>query len=364
MEIFQECSSFYTCYGILKTADYLEGTFRRKRDGLGKEGKDMSTREKLLLLLDERRGQFVSGEEVAAKLSVSRGAIWKAVKSLQAEGYIIRAVTRKGYCLLGNTDVLSPLGIRQYLTGDAAALPVEVYSSVISTNRVVKERLVQGATGEFAVLAEQQTEGCGRKGRTFFSPARSGLYMSVLLRPEVSIQDSVLITAAAAVAVAETLEEVSGTVTRIKWVNDIFQRGKKVAGILTEAGMSLETRGLEYAVLGIGVNVFEPEGGFPAELTQAAAVFSREQEAGGLRGKIAAGILNRLVRMCHHFDDRSFLKPYRERSLVLGQNITVLQGEENRAALALELDEHCHLRVRYENGEEAVLSSEEISVRL
>ncbi len=324
----------------------------------------MSTREKLLLLLDEQRGKYVSGEEIAARLSVSRGAIWKAVKTLQAEGYTIHAVTRRGYCLESATDILNPVGVRQYLTGEAAGLPVEVYSSVLSTNRMAKERMMQGLDGEFAVLAEQQEEGRGRKGRQFFSPPRSGLYMSVLLRPEVSIPDSVLITAAAAVAVAETLEEVSGEPAEIKWVNDVFRRGKKIAGILTEAGMSLETRGLEYVVLGIGINVFEPEGGFPADLPQAAAVFSRQQENGGLRCRIAAGILNRLVPMCSHLDDRSFLQRYRERSMVLGQKITVLRGDGNREALALDLDDRCHLKVRYDDGEEAVLSGEEISIRL
>lgn len=324
----------------------------------------MSTKENLLMLLDEARGTFVSGEEIAAKLQVSRGAIWKAVKALQTEGYEIQAVTRRGYCLAENTDVLTPLSVTRHLKGAAAKLKVEVYPELPSTNRMAKEQMMQQDIQEVVILSEHQTEGRGRKGRGFFSPPQTGLYMSVLLRPRISIQDATLLTAAAAVAVAETLEQVSGKKTQIKWVNDIFQDGKKVAGILTEAGMSIENSHVEYAILGIGVNVFTPEKGFPPELEQAGAVFSSCEQKGGIRGRIAAEIINRLVPLSQSLQDRSFLEEYRRRSMVLGQKITVLDGHETREAVALGMDDQCHLQVRYENGEEKFLSGGEISIRV
>ena len=324
----------------------------------------MSTKEKLLMLLDEERGEYVSGEEIAAKLNVSRGAIWRAVKTLQAEGYEIKAVTRRGYCLTGNVDILTPLSVSRHLTGAASELSVEVFPQLASTNRTAKEKMLEKDIDQLVILTEQQTEGRGRKGRYFFSPAGTGLYMSVLLKPDVSVQDSALLTAAAAVAVAETLEEISGKDTKIKWVNDIFQDGKKVAGILTEAGMSLENSKVEYAILGIGVNVFRPKDGFPEELMQAGYIFNQCDEKGGIRGKIAAEILNRLVPMFQQIQDRGFLQEYKRRSMVLGKSITVLDGEQKRHAEAIDMDEQCHLKVRYENGKEAYLYGGEISIRV
>ncbi len=323
------------------------------------------TKEKLLMLLDEERGNYVSGEELACKLHMSRSAVWKAIKTLQAEGHHIQAVTRRGYCLTEQSaDILTPLGISKYLNPSASNLQIEVYPELLSTNRTAKEKMLAGTADKFVILSEQQTEGRGHKGRNFFSPAKTGLYMSLLIRPNVSIQDATLLTAAAAVAVAETLESISGKATQIKWVNDIFQQGKKVAGILTEAGMSLESGKVEYAILGIGVNVFPPESGFPPEFTQAGSVFSSAEGKSGVRGKIAAEILNRLLPLCDGLQTHALLDAYKRHSMVLGKDIFVLEAGKTRAARALDIDEQCHLYVRYENGEEALLNNGEVSIRM
>ena len=129
------------------------------------------------------------------------------------------------------------------------------FEELDSTNSYLKEMAAKGAQEGTIIIANRQSAGRGRLGRSFFSPEEKGIYMSILLRPDISLERAVLITSMAAVAVAEAIEQVSGIQTKIKWVNDIFLNKKKVCGILTEAGIDAETGTLEYAVLGIGVNV-------------------------------------------------------------------------------------------------------------
>ena len=222
-----------------------------------------NTKSQVLELLTENSGKFFSGEEIATELGVSRNAVWKAVNSLKFEGYKIEAVKNKGYALSSTTDVISVKGIKKYLKSD---LDIEVYKEVTSTNTMLKERGSQGAKEGQVIIANMQTAGRGRIGRTFHSPSDTGIYMSILLRPTDLIpQDAVKITTLAAVCACEAIENVSGKSAAIKWVNDIFMDGLKVCGILTEAAMSLESGNLDYVVLGIGLNAYEPEGGFPEE---------------------------------------------------------------------------------------------------
>lgn len=324
----------------------------------------MTTKEQLLALLDQNRGKFISGEEIASMLNVSRGAVWKAIKSLQTEGYQIDAVTNKGYCLAENTDLLSEPVLRKYLSERASNLHVEVYKQLSSTNDAVKERVPQGFSDERVILAEYQTRGRGRKNRDFFSPEGTGIYFSLLLHPKISVSDSTLITTAAAVAVAQVIEKFSGELAQIKWVNDVFLRGRKVAGILTEAGISLETGGLDYVIVGIGINIYEPEGGFPESLAHVAtAIFDHREEKRNVRNYLAAEVINQFIDYCDRLPNRAFLEDYRKRSLVIGKDIMVL-GKEDRKARALDIDDACHLKVRYENGEEETLYGGDISIGL
>ena len=319
--------------------------------------------EAVLALLDEARGRYLSGEEMALRLAVSRAAVWKAVRALRDEGYPIAAAPNRGYALAETADVLSAHGIRKYLTGAAAALRVETRDRVSSTNTVLRERAASGGPAGAVLVAGEQTAGRGRMGRGFFSPGGTGLYLSVLLRPDAPPGDAALLSTAAAVAVAEAVEAVSGRGTGIKWVNDVYLDGKKICGILTEAGIDLESGTLDYAVLGIGVNVYAPEGGFPDGLdASAAAVFDAPR--GDLRNRLAAEILNRVTPFCQDLSARRFVSEYRRRSLVLGREIRILSGGESGRAFALSVDDDCRLRVRYPDGREALLSAGEVSVRL
>lgn len=325
----------------------------------------MTVKEHILSLLDGNKGEYISGEEIAAQLSVTRSAVWKAIKSLQTEGYSIQAVTNKGYSLSPHTDILSANAISKYLDTQGQKLRIEVVKTISSTNEAVKTLASNGEAEGKVILAEEQTGGRGRKGREFFSPPGTGIYMSILLRPKLSAAESALLTTSAAVAVALSLESISGKDTQIKWVNDVFMDGKKVCGILTEASMSLENGWLDYAVLGIGINVALPSDGFPNDLTEiATSVFSESNDYGDLRNRLVAQVLNNFMRFYEHLTDRLFLSEYRKRIISLGRPVTVIKDNKQRKATAIDINDDCHLKVRYENGDEEYLSSGEVSIKI
>lgn len=240
----------------------------------------------------------------------------------------------------------------------AIPLSVELLGEVSSTNTLIKERALQGADEGAVIIAESQTAGRGRRGRSFFSPEGSGLYLSLLLRPKVSTEH---ITTAAAAAAALAIEEVSGRAADIKWVNDIWLEGRKVCGILCEAGSSPQGG---FVVAGVGVNVIAPPQGFPEELKDiAGAVFTEQNAPADARLRIAAAFLNHFTRFHVNMDVREYYPQYRKRCFLLGKEINVLRGGEAIPATALDINEHCHLLVRYADGSEEYLSSGEVSIR-
>ena len=319
----------------------------------------MTTKEKLLTLLESRQGTFVSGEEIARTLSVSRAAVWKAMKSLQQEGYQIDATTNRGYRLLAQGDILSAQGVKKYLKQE---LSITVSPAVESTNAVLRSLAELGAPEGTVIIANSQSRGKGRSGRTFYSPGDTGLYLSLLLRPvHASPKQTVMLTAAAAAAMCQAMEAVEGSSPQIKWVNDIFLNGKKICGILSEAAFSLETGAPEYVVIGAGVNVYTPKTGFPPELKDIAGPLWKKEVPDG-KNRLAAAFLDRFLTLYKTADPALFLEDYRRRSLVVGKDVTVLLGEQERNAHALGIDAECRLLVRYESGETAALSYGEVRI--
>ena len=330
----------------------------------GWEVKTLGTKEQLLTLFENSKGVFFSGEEIADKLSVSRTAVWKSVKSLQGEGYPITAVRNRGYCLSVETDILSVQGIRKYLKPVCANLELNVVSTLTSTNTVAREKAMSGCADGYTIIANCQTDGRGRRGRSFYSPADTGVYLSMVLRPpRYSSQQAVKLTTMAAVAACEAIESVSGNDAQIKWVNDIYVGGKKVCGILTEASFGLEDGLLEYAVLGIGINVSPPEGGFPCELEAiAGAVFDEAQSDG--KNRLAAEFLNHFMKYYTASQMDGYVESYRRRSLVIGRQIEVIASGQAKRAVALDVDPDCRLIVKYENGQIDTLFTGEISIKV
>lgn len=324
----------------------------------------MTTKEKLLALLEDSKGTFFSGEEIARTLQVSRAAVWKAVNALREDGYTIDAATNKGYRLSPDSDILSPQGIRRFLKPEYRDLDLTVLPTAPSTNALVREKANQGCPEGCIIIACEQTDGRGRYGRQFFSPVDSGVYLSLLLRPTAySPQQATCLTAAAAAAMCQAMEAVTGQQPGIKWVNDIFLHGKKVCGILTEAAVGLETGTLNYMVLGAGVNLYPPAEGFPEEI-QSIAGSVLEHSCPEAKNRLVGEFLNRFWDFYAHPECRTYLEDYRARSLAIGRNVTVLSAGKAVSAYAYGIDDDFRLLVRYENGDTEALSYGEIRIQL
>ncbi|MEI6100621.1 MAG: biotin--[acetyl-CoA-carboxylase] ligase [Eubacteriales bacterium] len=310
----------------------------------------MSVRESILELLEKNKGRAVSGAELARMLGVSRASVWKAVHLLREAGYPVSGATNKGYTLQQN-DILSAAGVMPFLAG---SWQIAVLDCVDSTNDEMRRRAQRGEPDRSVVAANEQTEGRGRRGKSFYSPADTGLYFSVLLRPKMSLQDASQITCRVAVAVARAIEKCTGALAQIKWVNDIYINGRKVCGILSEAASDLESGGVEFIVVGIGVNVSTRN--FPEELKEIAASVSQDVN----RNELLAEILNQLdVSM-----ERDCMDEYKKRSCVLGKQIEIIYQDRRESALALDIDGEGRLIVRNSYGNLKLICSGEISIRI
>ncbi len=322
----------------------------------------MNLKDEVLRILEENRGRSISGPKMAKELFVTRSAIWKVVKSLEDDGYNIKAISNKGYCLMDDNDIVSAESIRPFLKGDALNFDLDVRQRVDSTNTIAKDMASQGAKEGKVIIASEQSKGRGRMGRTFYSPQETGIYFSIILRPKLNLEDSLLITSTAAVIVAEAMEKVAPVEAKIKWVNDIFINKKKVCGILTEAAIDLENGCLEYAVLGIGININTNI--FPKEISSlAGSLFDKKPNDSPIRSLLLAEILNKMAVCMNSFDNKSYIQKYRERSFLIGKDILVIKGKEKTPALAIDIDHKARLVVEYEDKSQETLSSGEVSIR-
>lgn len=316
----------------------------------------MSLRSEIALILEKNRGSAVSGQELADSLGVTRAAVCKAVKQLRDEGYCISAATNKGYILEENSDVLSAEGIRALLGEKYSSNSITVYKSIDSTNTEAKRSAMLGAAHGTVIAADTQTNGRGRHGHSFYSPAGTGLYLSVVLKPEKPLADCTLTTIAAADALADTIEELTDCKPEIKWVNDILVNGRKVCGILTEAISDIESGMAEAIIVGAGVNISTRD--FPPEIADTAGSL----KSSVTRNKLAAGIISRLLDYTAEADSKRILSDYRRRSAALGETVTFTRNGKLITALATDINDAGNLIVQTPNGTE-VLKSGEISIR-
>lgn len=322
----------------------------------------LTIKEQVLELLEENRNNFISGEYIAKKLYCTRGAVWKSIKSLRIDGFEINAVTNRGYQLDDSGDVLSKSGVCRYLKNNSNII---LLKTVGSTNAYLNELAIKGEKEGTMMIASEQTNGYGRRGRSFFSPADTGLYLSILLRPKFSAKESVKITAAAAVAACASIENVTGIKTDIKWVNDIFCGGKKVAGISTVAAVNIENGMFDHVIIGIGINVYYPKDGFPTEISDTAGALLKESIP-NIRNKLAAEFYDRFTELYEQLPECGGLSEYKKRLMWQGEKINIYSGADNETvtpAVLLGIDDNFALKVRYENGNEDVIYSGEISIR-
>ncbi|MCL4501591.1 MAG: biotin--[acetyl-CoA-carboxylase] ligase [Deltaproteobacteria bacterium] len=307
-----------------------------------------------------RAPEPLSGEALAARLGLSRAAVWKRINRLKAQGYAIEGSPRRGYRLLSATEKLLPEEIAQGLKARRLIGPVHHFDVVASTNDLAKELAAREAPEGTLVVAESQTCGRGRLGRQWDSPPGSGLYVSLLLRPKLPPTEMPQITLTTAVAVARALNRVTGVTPGIKWPNDLLLDGKKVGGILTE--METESEQIRHLVVGLGLNVNNTA--FPAELEPIATSLVLATGRRHPRLEILQAWLEEFEDLYERFLARKFagiLDEWRSLTVTLGNRVTVRQGPETICGQALEVAPDGALLVETDAGEVVRVTSGEIA---
>lgn len=320
---------------------------------------DNRTVDKVLEALEANRAKPVSGAKLAIEAGVSRNAVWKAVCALVSRGYPVES-SRKGYTLASDSDMVSQQGIAKYLnTAARAACVIKVYDSVTSTNTVAKELASSGAPEWTVVVATEQTGGKGRQGRSFYSGAGTGIYFTIIVRPRGEITR--FLTVIAALAASRAIDRIYSSSPAIKWVNDVYVAERKCVGILTEAVTDLESHGIEFAVVGTGFNLREPDGGFPDEIRGIAGTVGGEVADGANR--TVAETINAYYELYNGFDKNAVADEYRARSFVIGRKVKVVKAASERVAIVTGIDGECRLEVDY-GGERETLDSGEVRLLL
>jgi BirA family biotin operon repressor/biotin-[acetyl-CoA-carboxylase] ligase len=302
----------------------------------------------------------LSGEALAARLGLSRTAVWKRINRLKAQGSAIAGSPRRGYRLLAPPDKLLPAEIALGLQARRLTGPVHYFEGLASTNDLAKELAAKEAPEGTLVVAESQSRGRGRLGRQWDSPPGVGLYVSLLLRPPLPPSEMPQITLTTAVAVARALKRVTGVAPGIKWPNDLLLGGKKLGGILTE--METESDQIRYLVVGLGLNVNNPA--FPKELRALATSLALTTGRQFSRVQLLQAWLEEFEALYDRFLAREFpaiLEEWRSLTVTLGRRVTVRQGPLTICGQALEVTPDGALLVREDSGEVVRVTSGEIA---
>ncbi len=320
------------------------------------------TKDAVLAIL-RKENDYISGEHISRLLGVSRAAVNTAVKALRAEGYEISSSTNKGYHLDAVPNSISAQELAAYLD-EARMQTVECLASVDSTNNRLRELALAGAPNGQVVLANEQTQGKGRRGRAFASPQDNGIYLSILFHPDTLPTDIVEITASYT-DVARAAGCSNGVRAGIKWVNDLVIDRKKICGILTEMSVESESGYIQYLIIGIGINVNGQAEDFPAEIRSTATSLAMETGKTHSRAALAAALIRELDSMCRAWpkEKTEYLETYRRDNITTGKEITVVRGTEEAPAFAVAIGDDFSLRVRYADGRSEALSSGEISIK-
>ena len=253
--------------------------------------------------------------------------------------------------------------IRSRLSERASDINLFIYDSVTSTNDIAKDIAKSSCDKETVIIAREQTAGRGRRGRSFFSPDTTGIYMSIVLRPTCPVHQLALLTPATAVAVAKAVEKVSGKTVDIKWINDIFLDGKKICGILCETCFD-DTNKVTNVIVGIGINLCDPQGGFPEDISEvASSLFGSALPDFEAPSEICAEIISLVLEYADNLEQRSFLHEYKEKMFLLGKEVNVVTPTSTYSAVATDIDVDAHLLVTLPDNSVNVLNAGEISIK-
>jgi len=323
----------------------------------------MSSREAVLFFLRDNFGEFVSGEEISRSLSLSRTAVWKHIQSLKDDGYVIEAVSRRGYRLIKLPDKLLSSEIGYKLKTTLFDKNIYHFDEIGSTNDVANGAALKGAPEGTLFVAEKQVKGKGRLGRRWVSPS-GGIWFSMILRPEISPIDASKITILAGVAAAKAIEVETGLKVQLKWPNDILVDGKKVAGILTE--MSAEADKINFVVVGLGINVNFDTRVFPEELRDKVTTLKDELGAEVDRVILLKTVLKEFEKVYFSLKEDGFKKVLLEWKNICGMlgkrvKISTLDGEIE--GKALDIDEHGGLLLKLFSGEMRTIYSGDVVIK-
>lgn len=318
----------------------------------------------ILALLKEQKNEFISGQYISEKLGVSRAAIWKYMNQIKDCGYEIESISKKGYKLISCPDHLTLEEIEPFLKTKFMGRCVHYFDTIDSTNNYAKSMGDSDNSNGALVISEEQTGGRGRLGRSFISPKHKGIWMSIILKPNLNPQDAAKLTQIAAAAVVLAIKEL-GINAQVKWPNDIIINGKKLCGILTE--MSAELARINYVVVGIGINVNLDKDDLKDDLKDIATSLKIQKKSAVNRKELLASILNCFedlyIKFTQNNDFETSLKICIENSALIGQEILIINRGNAVEAKALGIDEEGKLIVQYKDGTYEHLISGEVSIR-
>ena len=320
----------------------------------------MSAKDAVLSMLLGADGAM-SVETLAERLNLKPERVAETIAQLREEGYGIEQAQDGGFFLYEGRAAITVEGIRRYLTQHELGGEIELHECIDSTNTRAKMLAAQGAAHGTLVCARAQTGGRGRLGRSFHSPEGTGIYMSLVLRPQLPAEQAMLITSMTAVAVARAIERLAQIEVQIKWVNDLYIAGKKVCGILCEAGIDFQAGRLDYAVVGIGVNTAKMA--FPEEIAQIATSVGNACGREISKARLAAEICNCMEELYGQLETAEFMEESRARSCVIGRDVWVIRGDERYSAHAVDIDDQGGLVVETEAGRQ-IIRSGEVSIRV
>lgn len=300
---------------------------------------------------------------MAADLGISRAAIWKAIKGLQDTGYMIDGVRKKGYCLTGQSNRLSLYMIQPLLREKYKGVHIYLYDQIDSTNRAAKEIANGGAPHGTTLIADMQSAGRGRLGRSFVSPANSGLYMSIILQKGVLSNKAINVTTMTAVAVCRAIEKLTDKRPQIKWVNDILVDGKKVCGILAEASMDVDSQRINRIVIGIGLNISTKASDFPEDLRGVAGSLYETGFSPVSRNQFAAAIINEVLDGAAQIESGEYMEEYKKKCVTIGQRVFFEQDGIRFEGEAVSIADNGALIIWQDSGAEIPVSFGEVSVR-
>lgn len=317
----------------------------------------------ILRMLKECSGHL-SGQELSEHFNVSRTAVWKAIEQLKKEGHEIEGVKNKGYHLIQKGDILSKAELESQLAMGEKAISVHFFNEVDSTNTIGKKLAEEDKEKEMTlIVADSQIQGKGRRGRSWDSPKKSNIYMSLLLYPSFSPDLAPMLTHVMAISVAEGIEAVTSLSTKIKWPNDIIVEKKKVCGILTE--MSAQVDYINYVVVGVGINVNQKD--FPEEIKEKATSLALSGGEEVKRSLLIARILEGFEKNYRIFletKDLSKLRNVYEKHLInIGEKVRIIEGDHGYVATGLGISDQGELKIRKEDGTFANIYAGEVSVR-